>query len=72
MEAYGDDYPAEADPFGFVTLTELRVLDGILQSQQAPVAELGPNAAGVLIAEATETPAMLASAPRMIVSAVRG
>jgi ubiquinone/menaquinone biosynthesis C-methylase UbiE len=58
-------------PLSDAVLTQIAVYDAILHCQHALIAELGPDAAGVLIAEATETPAMLAKSPRMIISAVR-
>jgi SAM-dependent methyltransferase len=51
---------------------QIAVYDAILYCRPALIAELGDDAAGVLFAEATETPAMLETAPRMMVSAVRG
>jgi SAM-dependent methyltransferase len=51
---------------------QVSVYDAILHCQPALIAELGKDAAEVLIAEATETPMMLETAPRMMVSAVRG
>jgi ubiquinone/menaquinone biosynthesis C-methylase UbiE len=51
---------------------QIAVYDAILHCQPALRAELGEDAANVLIAEAIETPVMLETAPRMMVSAVRG
>lgn len=51
---------------------QIAVYDAILHCQPALIAEFGKDAADVLIAEAIETPVMLETAPRMIVSAVRG
>jgi ubiquinone/menaquinone biosynthesis C-methylase UbiE len=51
---------------------QIAVYDAILHCQPALRAELGEDAAAVLFAEATETPVMLETAPRMMISAVRG
>lgn len=50
---------------------QIAVFEAILQCQSALIAELGEDAAGVLIAEANETPEMLEIAPRIMVSAIR-
>jgi SAM-dependent methyltransferase len=51
---------------------QVAVYDAILHCRPSLIAELGEDAAGVLFAEAIETPVMLETAPRMMVSAVRG
>jgi SAM-dependent methyltransferase len=50
---------------------QIEVFESILRNKAAIVAELGVQAAEVLFDEATETPAMLGKAPRIIVSAKR-
>lgn len=50
---------------------QIAVFDAILHCQSALIAELGEDAAGILIAEATETPEMLEISPRIMASAIR-
>jgi SAM-dependent methyltransferase len=50
---------------------EIAVHEAILVRRDAIAAELGEEAAQVLIAEATHTPALLIDTPRVIISAVR-
>lgn len=76
------DYAAYLTSAGFISIVkrplpdamhaQIAVYDAILHCQPALIAELGEDAAGILIAEAIETPVMLETAPRMMVSAVRG
>jgi SAM-dependent methyltransferase len=75
------DYCWYLEPAGFGNITKRRVpgsaerqiavYEGILRHRESIAAELGPDAAEVLIAEATETPAMLDDAPRVIITATR-
>ncbi len=51
---------------------QIAVYDAILHCQPTLKAELGEDAAGIIIAEAIETPRMLQTAPRIMVSAARG
>jgi SAM-dependent methyltransferase len=51
---------------------QIAVYDAVLHCQPALIAELGQDAAGIIIAEAIETPVMLETAPRIMVSAIRG
>jgi ubiquinone/menaquinone biosynthesis C-methylase UbiE len=76
------DYAAYLTSAGFSSIVkrplpdamhaQIAVYDAILHCQPTLIAELGEAAAGILFAEATETPVMLETAPRMMVSAVRG
>jgi SAM-dependent methyltransferase len=50
---------------------QIAVYDGILAARGQLAAELGPDAAEVLVAEARETPPLLADTPRILVAAVR-
>ncbi|MFI0479415.1 class I SAM-dependent methyltransferase [Actinomadura sp. 9N215] len=51
---------------------EIAVHEAILSNWEAITAELGDEAAEVLLAEAKHTPALLDDTPRVIISAVRG
>jgi ubiquinone/menaquinone biosynthesis C-methylase UbiE len=48
------------------------VYEGILRHRDAIAAEMGADAAAVLVAEAEEAPTMLTYAPRVVISAFRG
>ncbi len=75
------DYAAHLTSAGFSSVVkrllpdaiypQIAVYDAILHCQPALIAEIGEDAAGVLFAEATETPVLLETAPRILVSAVR-
>ncbi|MGH3155494.1 MAG: class I SAM-dependent methyltransferase, partial [Streptosporangiaceae bacterium] len=60
-EVYGDDYPAEADPFGFVTLSELRILASALaESGVTRLLDIGCGRGGPGLWVARELRALLA------------
>ncbi len=75
------DYSWYLKPAGFADIEkqivqrsgeqQIKVFESILKNKAAITAELGARAAGVLFDEATETPAMLGKAPRMLVTANR-
>ncbi|MGH3158422.1 MAG: class I SAM-dependent methyltransferase, partial [Streptosporangiaceae bacterium] len=75
------DYAWYLEPAGFAAITkqavagsadrQIAVYQAISHQQPALTAELGPAAAAVLVAEATETPAMLATSPYVIITAAR-
>jgi SAM-dependent methyltransferase len=50
---------------------QIAVYQGILRHREAITAELGTDAARVLVAEASETPEMLDYTPRVIITALR-
>jgi SAM-dependent methyltransferase len=75
------DYAWYLEPAGFTAITkqpvdgsadrQIAVYQAIVRQQPALTAELGPAATTVLVTEATETPAMLATSPRVIIAAAR-
>lgn len=76
------DYSWYLEPAGFGDITkqvvpgsaakQIAVYRAIARQHAAITREMGAEAAAVLLAEAAETPALLETAPRMIVTATRG